>query len=507
MNTSKVRLLAKAMAASRAVARPSPVHRLRMSGEGPLSINQESRFFAEWIHARSGRVLPQLNNVVCLRLKGQPNTGRIKEVLAELARRNPVLRSSFRTAASGPSTADSCLPQIGQPHFRQSVADPEGVQIVVNILEARLAVEDQSWNTVGRRLIDTTFDYSMAPLVRGAVLCGEDYSLLLLAVSHLLLDREAWTLLQEEFRALYAAAAAGLPAPPAESRMDYIDFAVQQREAAKAGAFEEGVHYWFDCWEDLDASHISREDLPLAVPSAAERVWRPRPEICVLDAAFTVELLAFARAQGLTPHMVITTALSGLLHAYTRRNSICVWGHFSNRHASPAKRVVGWVANSHFLKVSCAGNLDWLALANRVKAVLVGAIANQSVPPALVFAEYLRKRGRFAKLYSDLYISVDCVVDAGEPAAEELVERVDPPTLTNAGLELVASFRPNGGTLSIYYSGSQFSARGVRTILLDLRLALATLASDSGARVSGLLGRRNMLGGGTRTGSGGGVEE
>lgn len=470
-----VRLLQKEGVAAAVEALP-----VRPAGDLPLSINQEGRFFLEWL-----KKLPQLNNLVSFSLKEESDPALLEQALNEIVCRHDVLRTGFVSAQNLSSAAgDVVLPPVGQPLFRQRVYETATLKLQMETLSIGASDEAAQISRIAKKLLDVPFSYSSGPLLRATLLKLKSGSYqVLIAVSHLLFDRQSWTLFSRELAALYSARLRGETVSLPDCGQ-YPDFARWQRHAVQTGVFDWGLDYWIQQWMKCEDALIARGDLPFPRPGPQEMQLRVRPEALVIDSALFKRAKAFAHCHELTVYMLFLVAFSLLLHKYTGKRRLAIWGHTANRIRPGTEFMLGWLANSHALLSDTRSDPDVRSYVAQVRAVVLEGIRHQEVPLLLVAAAFQKKHRKMMRLYTDLFISLDCVVSAGWRLSDGLLEFAEPPVTSNTGLEVMVYDCGENAKIVASYSGSHFASTTVCRILLDIKKALEWMILNENSTVS-----------------------
>jgi hypothetical protein len=91
----------------------------------------------------------------------------------------------------------------------------------------------------------TAFDLAQGPLLRMKLArLGETRHVLFLAMHHVISDGWSMGVLVREFMELYAAFSAGRPSPLAELPIQYVDYAVWQRNWLQGEVLAKQLGYW-----------------------------------------------------------------------------------------------------------------------------------------------------------------------------------------------------------------------------------------------------------------------
>src|SRR6476469_4768333 len=202
-------------------------------GPIPLSFAQQRLWFLD-------RFMPGnsfYNTSTALRLRGALNIAALEGSLTEMVRRHEALRTTFGSVD-------------GQPV--QIVAPPPGAAggVAVHLrLEDLSALPASEGEATATRLANEEarrpFDLASGPLLRAALLrLGEQDSVLLLTMHHIISDGWSMGVFFRELSALYAAFATGQDSPLPPLPIQYADFATWQRGWLQGAVLAKQLGYW-----------------------------------------------------------------------------------------------------------------------------------------------------------------------------------------------------------------------------------------------------------------------
>ncbi|HYG63144.1 MAG TPA: amino acid adenylation domain-containing protein, partial [Thermoanaerobaculia bacterium] len=220
-----------ARAVEAALAGDAPVaggiSRTPRQGALPLSFSQERLWFVE----RLGSTGTAYSLPIALHLRGDLDVPALAAVLDEITRRHEILRTVFTDHDGTP--AQVVLPFVPRP---LPEVDLSGLETAARQGEAlRFAGEEAK----------RPFAVETGPLLRATlahIAPGE--RLLLVNMHHIVSDGWSMGVLLRELVALYDAFRAGQPSPLPELPIQYVDFAVWQRQSLSGEVLERHLDYW-----------------------------------------------------------------------------------------------------------------------------------------------------------------------------------------------------------------------------------------------------------------------
>src|SRR3954452_19708609 len=272
-------------------------HQLRDRETYPLSFAQQRLWFLSNFEPES----PEYNIPQAFRIEGDLDREVMQRALREVVRRHETLRTTFRSIEGEPA---------------QVIAQVIDMEVPLVDARERVKAPEEAWGEALRIAAADAkepFDLTLGPLMRARLFrTGEREHLLYYNVHHIAYDGWSQGILAHELAAIYDAFAAGLPSPLPELPVQYLDFALWQRQCLPGETLETQLAYW-------------RRQLP-SVPPLELPTDRPRPAVrthngaavpLVLAEALQRDLRAFAQREESTLFIVLMAAFKALLHHWT----------------------------------------------------------------------------------------------------------------------------------------------------------------------------------------------
>jgi amino acid adenylation domain-containing protein len=344
---------------SRAGLRIPKVQRVSPREPAPLSFAQQRLWFLDQLEPENSFY----NVPRAIRLRGNLNVEALHLALTELVRRHEVLRTSIALID-------------GQP--MQIIAEQATLELPIIDLSSLTESERQ---TEGLRLATAEarrpFNLSHAPILRTNLLrLSSDEHILLLTTHHIASDLRSAFILFQELGALYKAYSSNEPSPLPELPIQYVDYAVWQRDWLQGEVLESQLSYWR---RQLDGAP-SMLELPTDRPRPAAQSFGGAHQELILPAGISNSLRALGREEGMTLFMTLLAAFQVLLSRYSGQQDIVVGSPIAGRTRVEAEGLVGFFVNTLVLRTDLHGNPSFRELLKRVKEVALGAYSHQDVP-------------------------------------------------------------------------------------------------------------------------------
>lgn len=325
----------------------------------PVSFAQHSLWIVDqWEASRASHNFP-----VAFRLEGELNIAAIEYALKEVVRRHEILRTTF--AAEEGTVTQSILPELRIP-----IA-------FIDLMETAEETRSSRVRELASRDAQQAFDLTKAPLLRCTLLrINTQEYVLLITLHHIIFDGWSLGVLIRELTDLYAAFVAGNPLPLQPLRLQYADYAIWQRERLQGEVLERQLGYWTRQLAEAPALL----ELPADRIRPAVQSFRGACHYFHLDASVTSALRTLSRQRDCTLFMTVLAAFKTLIYRYTGREDVIIGTPVANRPRQEMEEMIGFFVNTVVLRTDLSGNPCFTELIERVKAVTLGAFANQDLP-------------------------------------------------------------------------------------------------------------------------------
>jgi natural product biosynthesis luciferase-like monooxygenase protein/amino acid adenylation domain-containing protein/non-ribosomal peptide synthase protein (TIGR01720 family) len=362
-------------------------------GTIPLSLAQQRLWFLDQLDSNSAFY----NLPAAVRLQGQLNVAVLEQSLQEIIRRHESLRTNFVTHDGQPfqiihSEIDWKLDVVDLQHLPSHKQEDEAQRLV--IAEAQ-----------------QPFDLATDSLVRATllVLSGKDF-ILLITMHHIVSDGWSMAVLVQENAALYAAFCQGQPSPLPELPIQYVDFAVWQRQWLQNDVLQSQLTYW----QQQLAGAPAILELPSDRPRPTMQTVRGAHQSFRLSLELSEALRKLSRKEGTTLFMTLLAAFDVLLYRYTGQADFIVGSPIANRNRPETQGLIGYFLNILLLRADLSDNPSFQELLKRVRKVALGAYAHQDVP----FEELIEVLQPIRDLSHTPLFQVMFILDNANPLSE-----------------------------------------------------------------------------------------
>ncbi|MBR8837985.1 MAG: amino acid adenylation domain-containing protein [Stigonema ocellatum SAG 48.90 = DSM 106950] len=325
----------------------------------PLSFAQQRLWFLHQLSPDS----TAYNLLEALLLEGSFNLVALEQSLSELIRRHEVLRTTFPMVEGKPI---------------QRIAPPRAVTLPILDLQG-LSTEEQTaqFRQMAIAASLKPFDLAEEPLVQFTLLKLSDQEyVLLLKMHHIIYDGWSLSIFFRELSQLYTAFAKGLPSPLTELPIQYVDFAVWQRQWLTGEVLDRQLNYW----REQLAGLTPVLELPTDYPRPPVQTFLGGVECFQLDSALTQRLKQLSQQLDATLFMTLLAAFLVLISRYSGQLDLVVGSPIANRNSKSVEQLMGFFANTLALRGDLSGNPSFRDFHAQVRQTTLSAYAHQDLP-------------------------------------------------------------------------------------------------------------------------------
>jgi len=323
----------------------------------PLSSGQQRLWFLNRLEGQTATY----NIPVLLRLTGELERAALHQALADVVARHESLRTIF------PATNDEPYQQIledARPGLSVSATDP-------STLDKAIA-----------EAVTKGFDLATELPIRAELfIIGPDEHVLVLITHHIASDGWSMAPLARDVAQAYAARRDGLAPEWEPLPVQYVDYALWQRELLGSeddpnSLAANQLAFWKHALADLP----EQLELPTDRPRPAVASYRGETIRFELDAQLRHQLAELGRQTGTSLFMVLQTGLAALLNGLGAGTDIPLGTPVAGRTDDALDDLVGMFINTLVLRTDLAGNPTFRELLARVRDTDLAAYAHQDLP-------------------------------------------------------------------------------------------------------------------------------
>ncbi|WP_197321527.1 amino acid adenylation domain-containing protein [Saccharomonospora sp. NB11] len=444
--------------------KPTIPRRRVAGGPAPLSFAQEGVWLADQLAPGE----PTYTMPMALRLRGHLVRSALAGALTDVVARHPALRTTVVAPEGTPvqlvrPTATSVL----------STTDLSSLPGAERYPEALRRAEQEA-----RQPLDPTRSMLRTRLYR----LDDDDHLLFLAVHHIVWDGWSISVFFRDLSEFYHRRTVGGGPDLPELPIEYADYAAWQRAQFDSAALAADVAYW-------------RRELgdglpPLEVPSARPPDPSDRGAAVarhLVPADTVASMSALAKAERVSPFMVLTTALHAVLHRLTGVPSVHTSFASANRDRAELEDLIGLFVNQLVLRTDCGHDPTFRELLRQVRTKTLRAFQHAALP----YEALLRELGAGHDADTDVgqvRLGYQNATDSSLLSLPGLeTEVIDLHSgASREKLDLVATEEPRGLDLAAVYATGRLDERSVTHLLRRLDRLTAAGCADPDLPISRL---------------------
>jgi amino acid adenylation domain-containing protein len=433
----------------------------------PLSFAQQRLWFLDQLEPGN----PLYNNPAAIRLTGPLDPKALEQALNEIVGRHEILRTTFKMAD-------------GQP---VQVIAPKLI-LTFPVVDLRTKPDVEREDEIMRLATEEArkpFNLSEGPLLRVILMkLTEDEHVVLLTMHHIVSDGWSVAVLIREVAALYEAFTSGARMPLPELPIQYVDFAVWQRQWLTGKRLDEQLAYW----KRHLAGAAPTLELPADRPRPAAQTYRGATRFFNLPVEIFRALKELSRQNDATLFMTLLAAFQTLLYRYSGQEDFCVGAAVANRNRVETEGLIGFFVNMLALRCHLSGDPSFRQLLERARETTLGALAHQDLPFEMLVEELQPQRNRSHTPLFQVIFDLNNAAP-GAMGAWELANLKAEALQLEAGVahaDLVMSLMENGDALSgkLRYNIDIFDAATIERMLEHFQVLLKGVVAHSDRRVS-----------------------
>ena len=436
------------------------------NGDLPLSFAQERLWVLDQIEPSN----PLYNVPRALRLKGKLHADALERAINEIVRRHESQRTTFAVRNGNP--VQVIAPTLTIPLVAQDLTPlPEPER---DAEARRISLEE------GLR----PFDLSKAPLVRAHLLrLAPDDHVLQLTMHHIISDAWSAGIFLQELGVLYEAFCEGNSSPLPELKVQYADYAAQERAWLQGEVLEKQLAFWRERLKGIPAVL----ELPLDRERPKTRTFAGACEMLHIPTERLSGLKDLARQEGATLFMALMALFQALLSRYSGEEQIVVGTDLANRTMPETERMIGFFINLLAVRTDLSGNPTFRELLRRVREGLLESYAHQEVPFPKIVQEIQPDRSATHNPIVQVLLVMQNIPQAKRELAGLQLEPFEVPTMSSKfDMAVFIAERPEELIGYWVYSTELFDKSTIQRMVRHFGNLLQSATSEPDTRLSAL---------------------
>jgi len=297
-----------------------------------------------------------------MRLRGPLDTDSLRRGLETIVARHESLRTNLHAQDGEPVQVVSPPRPLALPCSDLRTLPPE-------VAEAAVAAQQ-------RAEAERPFDLRTDLMLRAQLLrLADEQHVLLLTLHHIAADGWSVRVLWRELETLYDAFRQQADPDLPELPVQYVDFAVWQRNQLQGERLAQLLEYWR---RQLDG--LKSLELPTDHPRPLQQSYRGASHDFELPPQLADRLRQLGRRENVTLHMALLAAFQALLARYSGQEDIAVGLPIAGRQEAELEHLIGFFVNTLVLRTDLSGQPTFGELLARMRRVSLGAYDHQDLP-------------------------------------------------------------------------------------------------------------------------------
>jgi amino acid adenylation domain-containing protein/non-ribosomal peptide synthase protein (TIGR01720 family) len=331
------------------------------SARMPLSFAQQRLWFLEQFMPNSSLyTIP-----IALRLQGRLDVPVLNRAFKALLDRHEILRTQFINEAGAAA---------------QEVLSPESCHFEVEQIDvSALPKEERERATLNycEQTLMLPFDLQHWPLMRVLLIkLDRDDHVLCIYMHHIISDGWSMSILAKELSAFYNHYLYQEPITLNPLPIQYVDYALWQRQWLQGEILENEINYWQTQLADIPAAL----NFPFDKQRPDKLSYHGAKFELTINKSITTRLKILSEQEQASLFMTLSAALFVLLYRYTGQETLVLGSPIANRHFQEIEGLLGFFVNSLVLKASLHERISFTELLKQVKEYTLNAYSHQDLP-------------------------------------------------------------------------------------------------------------------------------
>ncbi|MDY6921996.1 MAG: amino acid adenylation domain-containing protein [Pseudomonadota bacterium] len=351
----------------------TPLLRVDRQQQLPLSFAQQRLWLLDQIEGTLAYSVPSV-----LRVRGPLDESLLQQAVAAVCNRHEGLRTVF--------------PMVDDTPCQQILPEQDWPLPLTDVRESADSDDLQALEAEARRLLAidllTPFDLATGPLFRCRLLrLGERDHIFLLNIHHIVTDGWSMNLLVRDLATAYLQLSLYGQVQWQPLPIQYVDFAVWQRQRLDPARRRELSAYW-----QQQLAAVEPLALPTDFPRPAIQTFAGASQRFTLSAATRAALQQHATAANTSLFAALMSGFFILLRQYSGQDDFCIGTPVAGRELTELEQVVGFFVNTLAVRQQFNPSQSFRDLLTRMNTTLLDGYAHQELPFEQIVEEVVPAR-------------------------------------------------------------------------------------------------------------------
>ncbi|MEL6558317.1 MAG: amino acid adenylation domain-containing protein [Bacteroidota bacterium] len=386
------------------------------------------------------------------------------------------------------------LQQVVERHeiLRTVIYSIEGVgyQKVLSADQWELSFKNLSKNDASltadiKSFLSAPFDLSSDYMFRACLYQTGDNQHVLAGVFHHI-SSDGWSqgILLREFMTLYHAHVSKEEIALPQLPLQYIDYALWQRNYLEGAVIDKQLSYWEHKLEDVSALQIPTDHARPTVQSVAGANFSFE-----LNKQLSTDINSLSKKEGVTVFMTLLSAFKILLSRYSGQEDICVGTPIANRTQRELEGMIGFFVNTLALRTEVKNDVSFQELLQSVKQTTLEAYDHQQIPFENIVERVVKTRDMsMTPLFQTMFI-LQNIPDVAQTEMDGItLSRHEEQGQITSKFDITVTLREtnNRFTVDVNYCTDLFEEDTIQRMFSHYRELLAAIVKTPSARLAEL---------------------
>ncbi|MBT4837958.1 MAG: AMP-binding protein, partial [Methylococcales bacterium] len=426
----------------------------------PLSFAQERLWFLESFEPNQSAY----NIPASIRLKGDLDVAALKYALQQMVNRHESLRTLFESQNGVPS--QNILPSM---IFDLSVVDIIGED------------NQKKMNHLVQECARLPFNLTEGPLIRALLMVIDDNEhVLVVTMHHIISDGWSMGIFVDELVGFYQQGSQRSRQFMDELPIQYVDYAVWQRNWLDGDVLDEQINYW-----KKQLKGIERLEMPTDRHRPALKTYRGASLSFNLPRSVSQALESIAHINDSTLYMILLAAFQILLSRYTGQKDICIGSPVAGRHRRELESLIGFFVNTVVMRSQINPQQKFTHFLQDVRKTTLDAFTHQQIPfEKLVENSQPERDPSTTPLFQVMFALQNTPMNKIDLEGLEITPVENQNSIAKFDLTLVCQEVEQGLRGSLEYNTDLFDTETIERLLGHYRHLLKAIVTDAELKIA-----------------------
>ncbi|KAF0243868.1 MAG: non-ribosomal peptide synthase/amino acid adenylation enzyme, partial [bacterium] len=287
----------------------------------------------------------------------------------------------------------------------------------------------------------------------------------------------------EEMCSFYQSFISGQPSSFKPLSIQYLDYALWQRDRLSGEVLEKEFKYWEKKLSGIKPLH----SLPIDKPRPTNQTHYGRQQQIVVSKEISQKVVSLSKKANVTLFMTMLASFKLLLYRYSGELDIIVGSPIAGRNHPETEDLIGFFVNTLVLRTSFSANNSFLGLLEKVRETCLEAYTHQEIPfEKLVELLQPERSLSYSPIFQVMFLLQEDNLSAFNLNGLELSYFDIETNIVKFDLTCFVARTSNGLEVSLTYNTSLFEDETITRMLENYQVLLESLIDNPSQRISTL---------------------